>query len=80
MILKSVNKMYKVKAITTEKIFIGKSTELLWTYLTLDEHKYISCKILPDSCRKYESSKILEKFICKILADDVNLARIPQKT
>ena len=43
----------------------------------LDEHKCISCKILADSCKKYESSMILaEKRISwKILADDVILAK-----
>ena len=49
---------------------------------SLDEHEDISCKIHPDSCKKYECLKIFaEKFIsCKILADDVNFARILQKT
>ena len=56
--------------------------EMHKTRTSLDEQKYIFYKILPDSCKIYESAKIrAEKFIsCKILANDVNLARILQKT
>ena len=74
---KIVQKVFREQKSVDLAYWVQKREFVLNLMLTLDAKKIRSCKILADSCKNDETSKILSEvvFSCKILADNFDLVR-----